>query len=279
MADDFEHDPRNLVKVIFDGAKLWWIAGLASKIVAAVLGIVAVLLNLTSAAFPIALAALAIASEFFQWRSDALKGRAEGLKRKIEYQDAFGWQISRIDYSDHLANLSGKQRNAVAQSVKENYFASRQPKGPVRAMENLQESSWWSKHLAGTMEVVCGVTIAFLLLGSIFGFNLSISTIKDFTTLQSVSRVVTSVLALIASLGLIRLLSGYYAFARRSELIEQAVAVLLKDANVDQVSALRQLHEYQIARASAPLIPDVVWKTRRATLNNLWNAYRQGHSE
>lgn len=279
MADDqpdFEHDPRNTVKSIFDEAKLCWGTSLIMKVGAAGLGVFYIACHVTAALAPFTVAVIAAASELFQWRSDILRGHAEGLKRKIEYHDAFGWPISNMDLSDQLAQMTNKKREAIAKSVRENYFACREAQGPKRAVENLQESAWWSKHLSANMLTLCGIIMVCLFFGSFAVLVISASTIKNYTTLESVSRVVTAVLAFIVSLGLTRMIVGYYNFNKKSENAERGAALLLKNDKVDDTDALKLLHEYQIARASAPPIPDRLWKIRRDTLNELWDKYRNG---
>jgi hypothetical protein len=273
----FEHDPRIIAKIVFDGAKRWWVAALTLKIAVAGMGIWFVFSGVTSALAPGSLAVIGIAAELCLWWSDLLKGRGEALKRKIEYQDAFGWALSPMDMSDHLARLPSKTRAAISKTVRENYFASNEAPGPKRAMENLAESAWWSKDLAGYMAMICSVVLAALLVGSIATLSVSISTIRAFTSLQTVSRVVTAVLSLIVSLGLVKLIVGYYGFGRTAERIERIAAGLLKPKRVDQIEAIKLLHEYQVARAAAPHLPEWIWKMRQPTLNDLWTKYRQGH--
>ena len=279
MADnqlDFEHDPRNTVKSIFDEAKLCWGTSLTLKTGAAGLGILYIVCHITFALAPFIVAIIAATSELSQWRSDILRGRAEGLKRKIEYNDAFGWPISNMELSDQLAQMTKRRRDAIAISVRENYFASREAQGSKRAIENLQESAWWSKHLTANMVTFCGIIMGVFFFGSFAALIISTATIKDYTALESVSRVVTGVLAFVVSLGLTRMIVGYYNFNKKSENAERNAASLLKGSSENDIDALRLIHEYQIARASAPLIPDLLWNMRKEALNELWGKYRNG---
>jgi flagellar biosynthesis protein FliQ len=218
---------------------------------------------------------MAAFAECAQWRSDILKGRAEQLKRKIELFDGLGWTISPADLSDALAKISSRRRNLILKAVKENYFASQTSVGPKRAVENLQESAWWSKDLAGTTLILCAIVTVVLVVGSLISLGVAVSAVKDTATLENTSRVIAAIVSLIVSLGLIRLMSGYFAFGRRSEQVEKATVHLL-GGTVSEVEAIKLLHDYQIARSAAPLIPDWIWKLRRKTLNELWDQYRRG---
>src|SRR5688500_6590462 len=246
---EFEHDPRIVCKTIFDGAKRYWGSGLALKIGATALGVWSVLAGASSPLAPAWVTGLAIVAELCLWRSDLLKGRGESLKRKIEYQDSFGWALSAIEISDHLARLPASTRRAIARSVRENYFASKEAVGTRRALENLQESSWWSKDLAGYMGGLCSALHAVLMLASFASLYVSVATVRDFAALQTVSRVVTGVLSMIGSLGLVKLIVGYYGFSRGAERIERATVGPLQAKRSDQVEAIKLLHEYQVARA------------------------------
>ena len=274
---DFPHDPRVLAKTIYDGAKLFWSVALALKVLSASLGVYFVLSGTTQVSAPWSIVVLAVLSELSQWRSDILKGRAEQLKRKIEFHDGLGWPLSPADISDYLARLSKARRQAIEVAIRENYFASTKDKSPGRAVENLQESSWWSKHLAGTMLILCSIIVAILVSASLLVLGLAVSATHEIASLENTSRVVSAVLALVVSFGAIRLLNGYFAFARKSEQIEEAAKTLTSGEGTPVESdVIKLIHDYQIARAAAPLIPDALWKAKRDGLNLLWDQYRRG---
>lgn len=273
----FAHDPRAIVKSIYDEAKLFWSLAMLAKLGAAIMGVAFVLVGTKSTSAPWALAAVAVLSEAAQWRSDVLKGRAEQLKRKIEFYDGLGWPMSAADLSDYLAKVSSRRRKSIEQSVRENYFASGKDKGIERALENLQESAWWSKHLASTMGAAVGVGVGVLIAASVLSLAVAIASAKEVAGLQALSRVVCAVLSLIVSLGAVKLLSGYLGFARRSEQVEEATKVLMgKTGGASETDAVKLTHDYQIARAASPMIPDLLWKLRRDALNALWDQYRRG---
>lgn len=273
----FPHDPRVIAKVLFDRSKFWWGSSLLLRVIAAGLGIAFVLLNFSSVTAPWILSGLALFGECSVWRSDLLKCRAEQLKRNLEFYDGLGWPLSTSDISDTLARMSAGQRAGILKAVKENYYASQLEAGPKRAAENLRESSWWSKDLSGKMLLFCALTTGVLLLASIGVLGLAIAATKDSMTLENVSRMISAIISLIVSLGLIRLTASYYSFNKLSEQIEQATNLLLGgSAAISEIEIVKLMHAYQIARSSAPLIPDWIWKVRRPTLNELWGQYRQG---
>lgn len=271
----YPHDPRNLASTIFNLAKRYWGFSLSFKIGATLIGIIVVAVGWNNALFPFVQMLLAIAAELIQLRSDFWRGKGENLKRKLEYFDGFGWMISRSEMSDTLANISASARNKIEQSVQGQYFASQQPKGKRRALENLLESSWWSKNLSGSMFYLGLTVVITLTFSSISGLYLSTISVNDGAVRESISKVVASILSLVISLGMLRLVIGYWNFHSKAETIERSTAYLLEQPDIDEITVLKQLHEYQIARASAPPIPNWLWERRKAVLNNLWDKYRK----
>lgn len=265
-----------LVKSLFDQAKLLWLAALFTRIIATAIGLFFALTKTPGVYAPWALASVILCAEVLQWQSDLVKGRAEQLKRKIEFDDGLGWPISQADLSDVIAVLSKKQKKTIEQAVRENYFASERSVGAARLLDNLTESSWWSKHLSLTMARWCGSLVAILVLVSLLALGTAVNITQKPSELESTSRVVCAVLTLLMSAGLVKLFLGYQTFFRKSEQIEdKAKALSGLPSPVSESEVIKLMHDYQLARASAPLIPDMVWKSRRDGLNELWNVYRK----
>jgi hypothetical protein len=101
----------------------------------------------------------------------------------------------------------------------------------------------------------------------------SIDVLRGYEALASMGRVVTSALMLVLSLGLVRLTLAYYQFSRKAELIERDAGRQLKTAP-DKLEAVKSWHDYQVARAGAPLIPSSLWKWMNKDLNEAWLEYR-----
>jgi hypothetical protein len=268
------HDPRKLCNAYFSLAKGWWGAALFFKACVILVSAVVIWFSILSKASPFLALSLALASEWFAWRSDRAKSIAETLLRKLDYRDALGWEISRAELSDVLARSSGKLRRRIPpEDHGENYFASSESVGPVRALQNLQESAWWSKHLAEKTGryTLAGTTVATL--GSLLILVTTVGTLQNFEVLASVGRVVTAVLMFAVSLGLVRLTLGYYDFGQRAHRTEQRATEFLR-GGCTEIDAIKLYNDYHLDRAVAPLVPDRVWKWTRDQLNELWDNYR-----
>jgi len=91
---------------------------------------------------------------------------------------------------------------------------------------------------------------------------------------EGVSKVVTSWLLLIFSLGLVKNAWSYYKMIQRCHRAEASGEYLLK-GEIAEPDALKQWYEYQIARASAPLLPEWLWKVMQPSLDDAWRRGRQ----
>jgi hypothetical protein len=214
-------------------------------------------------------------SEYFAWRSDKLKGAAETLLRKLDLRDSFGWAVSNAEITDILARASRKLLADAAKVEKpEAYFASQEGLGVRRALKNIQESAWWSKHLTDKMWRYSLAATLTSIAGSLVVILLSLNTINEYDILSGTGRVVTSVLMLVLSLGLIRLTLGYHNFQQKAQRVETRAEELL-NSDSSEIDVIKLYNEYHLDRAAAPLIPDLVWKRNQKNLNVLWENYRR----
>lgn len=276
QTSSLRYDPRTLSQAYFELAKRWMIAAISSKILIFFFGLLTVFLPIIPGYAPFIITILSIASDLFAWRSDMIKETADTLLRKLDQWDSFGWPVSKAEMSDILMRCpTNLYKLAPNEIVGEEYFASKEGIGAKRAMENIQESAWWSKHFSERMGQYC-FAITCILIAVLFGvLLLSVQTVSSFNTLANTGRVVTSSLMLVFSLGLFRFVMGYYGFGRKAAQIEEKIENLIKLKTFDDTEAIKVVQEYHIARASAPLIPSWVWKQMRNDLNEMWKKYRQ----
>lgn len=270
---NFEHNPRILADFFYGRAKILWFLSLGLKLFSALLGIVLVLAHIGSSLSPIFVFTLALCSELIQWQSDIQKGFAEALTRKIEYHNGFNWPFSPKDMRDSLSRVSKKNRDRISKKIEDNYFASKEEPSPRRVIENLRESAWWSSQQLGTVLLICVLVVATLIGGSLFTLSRSIETIDNYSSLANINRATTAVLSSVISLGLFKLIVGYYNFKSKADLIEQKATPLLKSENITEREAILLLHEYHLSRSSSPPIPSIVWRMKRKNLNELWDTY------
>jgi len=266
------HNVDEIRNTVYARCKRWLAVALSLKGLLFAGGTLTVLTSVDSLIAPLVIAALAAASELAMWRSDFVKSVAEAVQRKLDFENSFGWRITNADLRDVLARYATNLPRLQEQSTS-NYFASQDPPGLQRALQNLQESAWWSKHLTESMWKVCLIAICLLVVFCMVLLLTSIQTISDQTVLASIARVVTSAILLLFSLNLLRSMVGYFTFSKKAEKAEDAASKLLAGGSIDDIEPIKLWQEYQLARASASLLPTWMWKLRQKKLNQLWQAY------
>jgi len=275
-SNQVKHNPRALCQVYFTLAKRWARFSFICKLAGFLIGVLTVLLPLVPAYVPVLVFMLAMIADWLAWRSDTNKGTAEALLRKLDGRDSFGWPISRAELSDLLMRSPSKvDKLVVAKALSEEYFASEEPPGTLRALENLQESAWWSKHLSERMRSYYLAGTCLLVAIAVLVLLVSIQTIDDKQTLSSLGRIVTSVLTLVFSLNLFRSVLGYHNFSVKAGQIEKSTENLLASQGVQESEVIKLMSEYQLARASAPLLPTWLWNRMEDELNATWKQYRR----
>lgn len=249
---------------LFLSAKRFYAGSLITKGGAFLAGLITAFTGL-SWWIPIFLLSLATAADALQMASETRKGKAEDFTRRVEFWDGFGWPPSERELRQ--MPLTRTRPDAL-------YFASDQISGPVRAMENLEEQAWWSRELYGRM--------ASLLLGTFFVMVIAavlvlliVSLSGQGITGQPGVKLVIAGLNVVLSFGLWRLYASYQKAAYTSAQVEHTADALKRkyasDSNFPELEAVRLYHGYQLARASAPLIPDTIYRLFRGELNRRWD--------
>jgi hypothetical protein len=280
---DAPHNPELLRDALFKRCKKYWAAGLSVNVMVFCLGTF-VIFGPDSARW-VALVALAfkVIAEGLLWYSDHWKGLAQSLHRKLDLENAFGWAITKSELADFLARYTGKL-DSLAGTRRGTYFASTEEAGVNRAIQNVRESSWWSMHLSQSMGWVFSLLIVCLFVGCTLLLNASVHTLPQTAVdpagegatevvTSAVVKIVTSVMMLVFSLGLLRLACGYFGFSSKSKQIREKAEAMLDNGPVNEIQAIKLWQEYHLARAGAPILPDWIWRLREKKLNALWLSY------
>jgi hypothetical protein len=184
------YDLRALSRALFDVAKHWRTAELVLRLSLFVVGVLVILLSILPEYAPLLIALLTAAAELCLLRSDAIKRIAESLLRKLDVQESFGWPISKVEVSDLLIQSPARLRKEYSKSeTQEQYFASQEQPSPRRALENVQESAWWSKHLSRRTGHYYLIATAALTLISLGALLVSIETIPNYNLLSNIGQI------------------------------------------------------------------------------------------
>ena len=254
----------------FEEAKRWWLWANVSRLLVVIVTVVSLLWKDWLDWIWLLPAGFTVTHSLLQWRADTLQGKADAITRKLEFQDGFGWKISEQEKADLSLEVSDKVKRKAYGTEESPYFDSRQEVFARKAVENLKQSAWYTRHLAKKMAkyvlMLCACAAVLALL--------SIFVIVFSPPLQrwgpNIGRIVIIVLAFMVAYGYLRLSFQYRSLSSQAEKSSNRASRLLELETLTEIQAIRLLHEYQIARVTAPMIPDWLWNRTKDELNRLW---------
>lgn len=262
---------RDVNRSQFSAARRYWSAALGMKLLIFVLGAWAIFVSAPVPWLPQLLLALALGSALLQLRSDGVKSRAEALLRTLDVCTSFGREISTADKRDIIAGVSKRLRRQLEAAEGEPYFDSDQAPGPEKAVRNLIESAWYTKRQAQAMAAIYGGMIAVLLAVSLTALVIATRDVGQPQARERIVRLVTAWLLLLVSLEMLKNVWAYWNMYQRCQSTETACEHLA-GGDVSEADALRRWYEYQVARASSPLLPSWLWRVMQPTLNDAWRS-------
>jgi hypothetical protein len=269
-------DLRAVNSAQFIDANRFWAAAAACKLLVFGIGLYGVLAESPMIYLPQLVLVAAVASEFLQLRSDGLKSRAESLLRKLDLCRSFGQEVSEADMRDLVYTVPRRIRHRFRDSHgPDTYFSSRSDVGSARAIENLHESAWYNGRQAAVMAGIYAFLIAVLVVISLAVLILAMREAEAGAQQERLVRVVTAWLMLVVSLNMLNAAWSYFRMYQRCDRTVEAT-LRLKGTSVSDEDALRQWHEYQVARSSCPLMPQWLWKCMEKSLNDAWDS--AGHT-
>ena len=264
-------DFRVINQAQFVSAKRLWGAAIGAKLLIFSLGVWAVFIGPPVTYLPQIILALLVLSEILQLRSDDKKSRAEGLLRTLDVCSLFSHEISIADKRDIVCNVPRNLRKRFeGKNMQDLYFSNSHQEGPQRAVENLLESAWYTRHQAGLMVGLYISLIIGLLALSILTLIFALREIDSNELKDQVVKVVTACLLLIVSLNMFKAAWSYFKMYQRCQKTENICEHLLRD-DVTMADAQKQWYEYQLTRATSPLLPQWLWKIRGSSLDDAWH--------
>lgn len=264
-----------LVNTAYDRAKVWSGAVMGLQVLLFLAGVVAVFVPQLTLTYPWIALPLALVVAWLSSQASKFKGMAETAKRQHEYLVGFGIAPSRGQLADlriSLPNgLSEETDKLLRQGI--TYFSGKPP-GSIRVLENLSESAWFSKHLAQW----CGLLLRAVFVGSLIVavslLLLSATTLAGTPVGFAAAKCVAATLLFLISIGTLRSWMAYCRLSEKARDTDAEATRLLATGTPDSFEVQRLFAEYQLARASAPLIPTWVWRIRRDILNRNWELKR-----
>ena len=267
---------ESLISLYYQKAKAWRVWHLAIEMAIYMAGIAAVFFPKLPLEYPAIGLLLVLTTALLSAKEEKLKSIAETLKRQHEYWQGLGVPPARGLLAELQVRAPGSLTKEIENLLREGLtFSSVKSCGPERALENLSESSWFTKELAAW----CGDRLREVFIGSVLVAVIVLlviaSSVGAGTTSTGIAKCVASSLAFLMSVGVLRSWLAYERYSREAGEIEAEAQRLLKAAPVNAFDAQRLLAEYQLVRASAPAIPTLVWSRRRDKLNRAWNELKR----
>lgn len=259
-----------------NAAEFWWGISTLGRIGLVVITVLALIVNL-DALLPLLAFLLAILIGVAQWKTERLRSLSGRIQRKFELYDGLGIPVTANDISDMVLSVNAESRTRLinAGNTPTDYFDSSQTKSPRRLLENLEESSWWSKHEAHKMALYVAVFNVITVLIALIVFYISLQSAFDQTTQSNISKVVTSLITVLVSGGYIKMAFDYEIFARNAANAEAASIQMQSQETPDAIQSIKLLQDYQIARAGAPLLPNLLYRSMEKGLNETWKSIRR----
>lgn len=268
-------DARGALSIWFSRSKMWWGIGMTLQVVVAVAAAITAVCGSIAGWVGLMLGSGAVVGAICRWRGDSLRHRADTLLKHVELDDGFGWEIDRKVLSDNLVMAIPLETGARSRGAEQgNFYASSREPGPLRALENLRESAWWTQHLARWMAWFTGIGTIVLLGVTMWGL-LAALTIVGPADVIVLSNVLVAVLAVIVATDLVRLPFDYHAMSQDACDFDSLASALLGPGRPTVDQALRLVTDYQLRRALAPQVPDWVWRLRRKRLDAIWSTTRK----
>lgn len=260
-----------------DLAKTWWWITRGLQLAVLVIGIVITVWNVLPTELAIVASLLSIGSVITLWVADHRKGNAQAIHRKFEFLDALGWEVSSQELRNLHVTLPKEVKAKLDKSPNSpyTYFASKTARSPRRLMENLTESTFFSRHLAARSAQIFGFITIVIFILAIGMLLLTLQASPSQSTGIVTAKIFVAVLGFLFTAGFIRLTYDFYRFSQVSSRAEDNACALLKQRDIELEEAIKLYHEYQLARAGSPLIPTLVWKYMRDELNKRWEQYNQ----
>lgn len=262
---------QKLMTAQFAEAKQWWFWANILKLSVIIITTVSIVEQEQPEWIWILTALLTAAYVVLQWNTDALQGKAEAVRRKFDFQNGLGWEITEQEKAAMLIGASRAVKETAYGLEESPYYDSQEPVSLRRAVENLMQSAWYTSHQARVMSkwVFAVSTVIFVLAGVSMVVVLQSPPLLSWG--PTIGRTIVTVLVFSLAMGYIHLGFRYRFLFRQAEKAVDRASILLELETIAEIPTIQLFHEYQIVCAAAPMIPDWLWNRNKRELNRLWH--------
>jgi hypothetical protein len=214
--------------------------------------------------------ALQILALLLKQRSSIRYGAAEEIRRLMVLEEGLGVEPSQIVIAEIVArsgNASPPKRVHVGK-----YFASEEPPGVARLLEHVEESSFWTHHIAsfaGNLAfglVIIGVGISLWALVAFINAGVSAS------ALQAAAEAVVATLGFVVAGDFLVLSLEYRQLGQDARRTMGEASGQSESGKMDRESAILLFGEYNCNLSGSPPLPSFFYKLRHERLARGWAA-------
>ena len=262
-------DLRGEMSATFSAAKFWW------RLVLVLWGC-SLALAVTPHLWPglggghavaIASAVAGLLSFGARWRAEARYQTAEGLRRHLILTDALPDLPDQAEVAALRAQASAGPSSDPGPIGP--YFTSGATKGRTRLLQNIEESAFYSTHLARRTAHICLAVLTLIIVGS--GAVLYLGAVWDDPRTPLFADAALTAVATVVVGGLADLTRGYLSLARRADDARLKAKQVDAGRQPTESEVLQAMVSYDAALASATPIPGFVYARMRFRLDQVWS--------
>ncbi|MHB8390676.1 MAG: hypothetical protein ACYDBH_14035 [Acidobacteriaceae bacterium] len=209
---------------------------------------------------------LELASSCCFYFSDAIKTSAEPTLTRLDFEHGLGWKIPKEDVDNFLADFAQHEQRGRDVRGDDEYFSSPvADTGPQRLRSDITESALYTRTIALNARDV----LLFILFGIVAALLAVLITglYRHFSHGRAIGQeLAVDVLIFLVAIDLVPLCIRYNALAQTASRTRD----ILKRANTES-EVVPAVVDYQLARASAPLLPTFAFLSRRFPLSAIWS--------
>lgn len=265
-----QNNIRPIFRSQFDDAKFYFNIANASGFFVLLIDILANWLTSNTIIFVITSSLIAIIGVFCSLKSSRSKDIAEALLRRYELQQGLGWNIDVKEIVDILASSSKAVKNAAKTLEANTYFSDQGAPDLRKLLANLSESAFFTKHQSRRLCLYLTVLSILFALSAIISLIITIQNVVFGNLGLSISKSILSIIVFLFTAGYVRLAFDYNSLFQEANRVDEIASSLAEKTSISQNEAITLLLDYQVSRATGPLIPSWLWKLMSKELNDLW---------
>lgn len=265
------HELIKAMNTVYDKSKFWLGFNLTTAFLTAALAITATFFNEVSSSFGFVFfgVALQLAAVGSRYRSDSLYDLGEEIRIALTQLDGLGHSIPQLSWLI-IREKVGNFQNLPAAPTLGNYYDSKEPPGPGRLIEIIQESAFWTSTLTRKASLayfilsVAGIALTFAVI------VYAATALNDIELIRRVGIAVPTAFTFWATSDLFALALGYHKLHKSTGKISEQASALSALPSIDPTEALLLFSDYNRALACGPVIPRWIFSIKQLEIHSLW---------